>query len=78
MAEMLEVMMSNKGTHWPVFRESIDVKGILGKGWLGILKTQIIGHSRIRVLQCLEWIELGNSIMLGYWLLCPIYGKICG
>ncbi len=58
--------------------ESADVKGILEKGWLGILETQVIGNSGARVLQCLEWAELGNSITMGYWLLCLISGRICG
>jgi hypothetical protein len=54
------------------------LKGILCKGWLGIFETQVIGNSRVKMLQCFEWVELGNSIMLGYWLLCPISRKICG
>jgi len=58
--------------------ESADVKGILEKGWLGILDTQVIGNSRVRVLQCLKWAELGNSITMGYWLLCLISGESVG
>jgi hypothetical protein len=40
-------------------------------------ETQVIGHFKVWVLQCLEWVDLGTFIMFGCHLFYPILGRIC-